>query len=141
MNARMFVSHSRWRQTLRAAYRTGTSVQCRALTFVTEHGFERSKRSLSSARPLPEQSIDYDDGDDYHALRYQSSPTARTEQNQNETRSPPQDLLLAYSPDTNVPITSRLHIVKPGEDTPSGVWPAFRLMVRPITTVFLRCCR
>lgn len=36
---------------------------------------------------------------------------------------------LQYTGDATIPITSRLHIVKPGEDTPRGTWPVFRLMV------------
>jgi hypothetical protein len=36
---------------------------------------------------------------------------------------------LKYTGDARIPITTRLHIVKPGEDTPRGVWPVFRLLV------------
>jgi hypothetical protein len=36
---------------------------------------------------------------------------------------------LTYTGNTTMPITSRLHIVTPQEDTPRGVWPVFRLMV------------
>ena len=39
---------------------------------------------------------------------------------------------LKYTGDATFPITTRLHIVKPGEDTPKGIWPVFRLMVREI---------
>lgn len=37
---------------------------------------------------------------------------------------------LKYTGDSVMPITSHLHIVKPGEDTPRGIWPVFRMMVR-----------
>jgi hypothetical protein len=38
---------------------------------------------------------------------------------------------LTFAGDATIPITSRLHIVKPGEDdVPAGTWPLFRLMVR-----------
>jgi hypothetical protein len=37
---------------------------------------------------------------------------------------------LTYTGGATIPITSFLHIVTPGEDAPSGIWPIFRLMVR-----------
>lgn len=37
---------------------------------------------------------------------------------------------LKYTGDAVIPITSKLEIVKPQDDTPSGIWPVFRLMVR-----------
>lgn len=37
---------------------------------------------------------------------------------------------LRYTGDAVMPITSTLNIVKPQDDTPRGVWPVFRLMVR-----------
>ena len=36
---------------------------------------------------------------------------------------------LKYTGDAVLPITTNLHIVKPGEDTPRGIWPVFRVMV------------
>ena len=36
---------------------------------------------------------------------------------------------LVFTGDTLIPVTSRLHIVTPEEDTPRGVWPIFRIMV------------
>lgn len=35
---------------------------------------------------------------------------------------------LSFTGDTPLPITSRLHIVTPKEDTPRGTWPIFRIM-------------
>lgn len=35
---------------------------------------------------------------------------------------------LEYTGGTKIPITSTLHIVTPEEDTPTGVWPIFRMM-------------
>ena len=37
---------------------------------------------------------------------------------------------LTYTGDAVIPITSVLEIIKPQDDTPRGVWPVFRLMVR-----------
>jgi hypothetical protein len=36
---------------------------------------------------------------------------------------------IKYAGDAIIPITTRLHMVKPGEDAPRGIWPVFRLMV------------
>jgi len=44
----------------------------------------------------------------------------------NSTHTSPSEL--AFTGDTLIPVTSRLHIVTPEEDTPRGVWPIFRLM-------------
>ncbi|VEU41189.1 unnamed protein product [Pseudo-nitzschia multistriata] len=35
---------------------------------------------------------------------------------------------LFFAGDTPIPVTSRLHIVTPKEDTPRGTWPIFRIM-------------
>lgn len=37
---------------------------------------------------------------------------------------------LKYTGDAIIPITSVLEIIRPQDDTPRGVWPVFRLMVR-----------
>lgn len=37
---------------------------------------------------------------------------------------------IKYTGDAVIPISSILDIVKPQDDTPQGVWPVFRLMVR-----------
>lgn len=37
--------------------------------------------------------------------------------------------MLSYGEGNPMPITSKLHIVKPTEDTPRGVWHVFRMMV------------
>ncbi|KAI2507558.1 Dehydrogenase E1 component [Fragilaria crotonensis] len=42
------------------------------------------------------------------------------------TKSSPSEL--TYTGGLTIPITSFLHIVTPGEDAPSGIWPIFRLM-------------
>ena len=42
----------------------------------------------------------------------------------------PSPSLIAYVGDSQMPITSELKIVTPGDDTPSGIWPVFRMMVR-----------
>lgn len=38
----------------------------------------------------------------------------------------------SYAGNANIPITSKLKIVLPGEDVPRGIWPAFRMMVRAV---------
>ena len=35
----------------------------------------------------------------------------------------------SYAGNIRMPITSEMNIVMPGEDTPSGIWPVFRMMV------------
>ena len=37
---------------------------------------------------------------------------------------------LTYTGGAAMPVTTKLHIVTPQEDTPQGIWPVFRLMVR-----------
>jgi len=36
---------------------------------------------------------------------------------------------ITYTGNIEMPITSQLHLVKPGEPSPVGTWPVFRLMV------------
>lgn len=36
---------------------------------------------------------------------------------------------MTYTGNTEIPITSKLHIIGPEEDTPRGIWPVYRLMV------------
>jgi hypothetical protein len=43
----------------------------------------------------------------------------------------------SYAGNIRMPITSELKIVKPGGDTPSGIWPVFRMMVCPMICVVL----
>jgi hypothetical protein len=45
---------------------------------------------------------------------------------------------LTFPGNATIPITSHLHIVKPGENIPRGIWPVFRLMVRRARIMFLR---
>ena len=52
----------------------------------------------------------------------------------NDTNTSPTEL--TYTGNTTMPITTQLHVVRPGEDTPSGVWPVFRLMVSQIISSF-----
>ena len=37
---------------------------------------------------------------------------------------------LSYVSEMKFPITDDLKIIEPGENSPAGIWPAFRLMVR-----------
>ena len=45
---------------------------------------------------------------------------------------------LTYTGGETIPITSLLHVVTPEEDTPSGTWPIFRLMVRNNDSLLVR---
>jgi hypothetical protein len=38
--------------------------------------------------------------------------------------------VLQYTGDAVIPITSTLQLIRPQDDTPRGIWPVFRLMVR-----------
>lgn len=83
----------------------------------------RGHRAMSSARPLPEDEI-------YEFPKVSSTAKSKfTHHRSKETITTPQELMLSYTKDVNIPITSTLHIVTPNEDTPSGIWPAYRLMV------------
>lgn len=45
---------------------------------------------------------------------------------------------LTYTGNTTMPITTRLQLVTPDDDTPRGIWPVFRLMVRAcVRTIFV----
>lgn len=47
---------------------------------------------------------------------------------------------LVYTGNTTIPVTSQLHIVRPGEDAPRGTWPVFRMMVcEKHCVVFVLC--
>ncbi|KAL7555868.1 hypothetical protein ACA910_009947 [Epithemia clementina (nom. ined.)] len=57
------------------------------------------------------------------------SPETALHQEQEPAIAPrTQPTQMAYSGTTSIPITSTLHIVTPQEDTPRGIWPAFRMM-------------
>jgi hypothetical protein len=45
---------------------------------------------------------------------------------------------LTYTGGASMPVTTKLHIVTPEEDTPRGKWPVFRLMVRKVTVTVTR---
>jgi hypothetical protein len=112
---------------------------------------QSSTRCLSSARPLPleEEITESEWREKLKALKKassQSPPTAPTGSPNAEfsTTSPVEvtDLTdndshdyvstntLTYTGNASMPVTSKLHIVTPQEDTPPGIWPVFRLMVR-----------
>jgi len=56
-----------------------------------------------------------------------TTPT-QLQQQQDEPYVSPSEL--HYTGNATMPLTSVLHIVKPHEDVPRGIWPVFRLMVR-----------
>jgi hypothetical protein len=41
----------------------------------------------------------------------------------------------SYAGNENIPITSKLKIVLPGDDVPRGIWPAFRMMVSMMSSL------
>jgi hypothetical protein len=45
---------------------------------------------------------------------------------------------LKYTGNAIMPLTTHRHLVKPHEDTPRGIWPVFRLMVRSRELCLLR---
>lgn len=53
---------------------------------------------------------------------------AETDTSANDPEEQPSTL--TYTGGVTMPITCELHIAKPGEDAPRGIWPVFRLMVR-----------
>ena len=94
-------------------------------------------RQLSSAQPLPSESIDYEWPP--HQSLPSPIPPRVMERLVPTTIMPPlprepvsrlSPMTLDYTDgDHVIPITSKLHITTPQEDRPSGIWPAFRLMV------------
>jgi hypothetical protein len=69
--------------------------------------------------------------------KQQSAAASRLVTAANEVPSPSE---LTYTGGVTIPITSFMHIVKPQEDTPSGVWPIFRLMVSANLPTLQLCC-
>lgn len=57
----------------------------------------------------------------------EQSSTDRSENNTDSSLASPRSL--TYTGGFTIPITSKLHIVTPQEDTPRGIWPVYRLMV------------
>jgi hypothetical protein len=106
--------------------------------FLSVHS-TNSNRSLSSVQVLRQ---DYDHPHDVSKKSKNESAQSTTKDALHpEDQSPGSQLVkatnevpspseLTYTGGVTIPITSFMHIVKPQEDTPSGVWPIFRLMVR-----------
>jgi hypothetical protein len=59
-----------------------------------------------------------------------TSPAEVTDLTDNDSHEYVSTNTLTYTGGASMPVTSKLHIVTPQEDTPSGIWPVFRLMVR-----------
>jgi len=55
-----------------------------------------------------------------------------------ETKELTSPSYILFAGDTNIPVTSVLKIVTPGDDVPSGTWPLFRLLVRISLLSFFR---
>jgi hypothetical protein len=110
-----------------------------------------SSRCLSSARPLPtiDEITESEWQKEVKALKKASSqslptpgstnakfsstsPAEVTDVTDNDEFSYVSTNTLTYTGGASMPVTSKLHIVTPQEDTPSGIWPVFRLMVRII---------
>ena len=92
-------------------------------------------RSFASARPLQEEQhrinmLGTSGGKAKVGVHENVRPFAEAEfsaaKSKKEHQSPSE---IHYTGNATMPLTSVLHIVKPGEDTPRGIWPVFRLMV------------
>jgi hypothetical protein len=59
-------------------------------------------------------------------------PTVNTSTSSNNPCDDPIPMTLTFTGGVQIPILSTLHIVKPTEDPPRGIWPVFRLMVSSI---------
>jgi hypothetical protein len=127
---------------------------------------EQHRRLLSSARPLHEEQYEASSTNNQQTeekrriIPKKPSPVAlfpvkNKEFGRTTTEIPPtpddlsqepmpavtdermsQPTMMTYTGQTSMPLTSRLHIVTPQEDTPRGIWPVFRLMVRIAFLVF-----
>ena len=109
-------------------------------------------RSFGSARPLPDERHDYvnntgnvqeetfnDSSNSRHPKKLSLQPnkpkTTITSVVSNDDNN--QELItehdspsdIHYTGSATMPLTTVLHIVKPHEDVPRGIWPVFRLMV------------
>lgn len=102
----------------------------------TSRGSTQKNRSLSSARPLPNEEADWGHITDYKKELPRAAPynKSRPEKVHNVEMIPeritaPQEMTLAYAGAVQIPITSSLRLIRPEDDTPRGIWPVFRLMV------------
>ena len=120
------------------------------------HVAGRTQRALCSARPLSTEEPDQDweqpsahvaihnnhrnpvRRDGSAAGPMMSTSTSELTETLSQTFSP---AALSYAGGTAIPITSTLHLVKPNEDAPHGIWPVFRLMVGTHLFGFLEYCR
>jgi hypothetical protein len=87
-------------------------------------------RCFASARPLPEEQ---------HKVHLKHTNVKQpahisqvVQEEEYDSQSPHE---IHYPGTATMPVTSVLHIVKPGEDVPRGIWPVFRLMVSDTKTV------
>lgn len=79
-------------------------------------------RLKSSARPLYEEE---EENDWYQEPPVQVQPTFQKEASSNSPKA------IQYAGQKVIPIVDTLRLITPQDDVPSGVWPVFRLMVRP----------
>ncbi|GAX13740.1 2-oxoisovalerate dehydrogenase E1 component alpha subunit [Fistulifera solaris] len=88
-------------------------------------------RSLSSARPLPQEEVESDWGTihDYKQRAMIPYHPARLAPSIQERTSAAQEMTLSYAGTVPIPITSNLQLIQPEDDTPRGIWPVYRLMV------------
>jgi len=101
---------------------------------------QRTQCALSPVRPLRtveyeteewEQQQKKEDPSNYYNKQTASlhdSTLPSSLETTNTSRS--QEAMLSYMKEASIPITSRLHIVRPDGEVPRGTWPAFRIMVR-----------
>lgn len=106
-----------------------------------------TQRKLSSARPLSDDEFDAEEWmkesqlmqqnnrAGHHDVPSSTEPLVGALTSENSEESSPltfpsfSPATLSYAPDSPIPITSVPHLVRPGEELPRGIWPAFRLMV------------
>ena len=86
-----------------------------------QHLLNASSNAASLIPPVPQMT--------FHDPTLHETPTTGEESKSHIERmvSPS---ALTYTGNHTMPVTSHLHIVTPEEDTPSGAWPIFRIMVR-----------
>jgi len=131
----------------------------RTLTRYDNHHEHAQTRCHSSARPEPSEKTNWqqpkqqDSNEAISVLASHSdntsgasptttvavSPDVATDftDNDMETVAFAASNSLTYTGNATMPVTTKLHLVTADEDTPSGVWPVFRLMVRSKAVVQL----
>lgn len=96
------------------------------------------RNALSSARPRKEAAREWKEQQRWNGATPSAAVFSHHPSNQpgsvadksNHTTIEATPETIAFTGNNVIPVTSKLHIVTPEEDTPRGKWPIFRLMVR-----------